>query len=282
MSRPSPSTYPRLTLQHREDTGKYHGGTSTPDSQDPQLASPNDVGYTNFSPVVTGTSLFESAPLEALPQPPVLGATCSETPTPLTEHAHPDLGLESLIADDLFSTLVPLPDLPAHKHNLRLPSFDALGIAAPHPDRKSANLENLFTPLGAGPLSKPEDPLHSSSPALARSSFTCGTAHRGELPTSAQEYPHTNDGRVGHLISTVTPPADDHQAVDWSNGRLIMTAAMESPAATDPEMTTPSIEEASSTQRPAADPLPQAYAPPSHRESWSEKALKMISTYEYE
>ncbi|KAK3079057.1 hypothetical protein LTS18_005860, partial [Coniosporium uncinatum] len=49
-------SYLRPTLQHREDTRNYHGGIPTPDGQDSQLASPDDVASTDipgFSPAVT-------------------------------------------------------------------------------------------------------------------------------------------------------------------------------------------------------------------------------------
>ncbi|KAH8712106.1 hypothetical protein GQ44DRAFT_776302 [Phaeosphaeriaceae sp. PMI808] len=78
-------------------------------------------------------------------------------------------------------------------HNLRLPSFDVLGIAAPHPDRFHLRQSHSFssTPLGAGPLSKPEDPLHALSPSL----HTSTTSPRATT-------------QLEHVLPVVTPPPE--------------------------------------------------------------------------
>lgn len=169
--------------------------------------------------------------LMVLPQPfPVpLSSPDDGIPSPLPERP-PDLGL-SFAGEALSPTLVslPLPTPPAVKtsHNLRLPSFDLLGIAAPHPDRPTQQSISSFSPLGAGPLSKPEDPLHALSPPFeSRLHQLDGT---GE-PCAAS--PPAARAHVEHPVSVLTPPAEPG-TLNWGSFVVLKPAALGSPPSSD-------------------------------------------------
>ncbi len=122
-----------------------------------------------------------------------------------------------------------LPTLPVPKaaRNLRLPSFDMLGIAAPHPDRIRSDAASLFSELGAGPLSKPEDPLHELSPVHARARLGEGRCGREkETAGPGQDLTNVNHKTIHNLISTFTPP-DEILAIDWTSNENAKTAAPE-------------------------------------------------------
>lgn len=211
-----------------------------PAFQHPQLAfpSPADENFSLEGPedavykLPAPTSLLDQTAFIPQAVPPVAspGGPLSDTPTPLqeTQPDIPALGIHSAI---LPPADVATPPLVKAAHNLRLPSFDLLGIAAPHPDRIGQNTDPLFPILGAGPLSKPEDPLHALSPAQKR------------IPT---------------YIPTFTPP--DHSpscTINWGAfPPIVRTAVMESPPTSDPESNrTPELGNPSSD--PASHPLGQ-------------------------
>ncbi|KAK3673316.1 hypothetical protein LTR78_006861 [Recurvomyces mirabilis] len=109
----------------------------------------------------------------------------------------------------------------------RLPSFEALGIAAPHPDRFGQH----FSSNGAV-----EQPLALPS---VNTSPLCG-------PFGMESFAHTKEVKSGsdliggpavqnqvqHFISTLTPPAELGE-MDWSSIAAVTNKPMESPA-TDP------------------------------------------------
>ena len=123
---------------------------------------------------------------------------------------------------------------PTVTRKLRLPSFDALGIAAPHPDRIGSYSIQLFPLVGAGPLSNPDDHLHELSYRL--DSRTAPVAHDAvfnahEIDTStptptltptpkparpiAAFAKGTNHKKLHHFISTFTPP-EENPSIDWT------------------------------------------------------------------
>ncbi|KAF1983272.1 hypothetical protein K402DRAFT_176306 [Aulographum hederae CBS 113979] len=182
---------------------------------------------------------------DIIPLPSAYPRSYSEKSTPSHE-IQPDLGMEGVVGVSLFSTDIGRSTSPSIKHNLRLPSFDMLGIASPHPDRIAPNPEQRFTPIGAGPLSRPDDPLHANSPALARGLLPPFSPRSDALSACSTDPPAKP---VCPPTSAFTPPADPG-AVDWSAGiAKITTAAMESPTPTDPEKTTPGTGE----QPPSSD-----------------------------
>ncbi|KAF2278949.1 uncharacterized protein EI97DRAFT_371601 [Westerdykella ornata] len=199
-------------------------------------------------------------PSQPLPDP-VTNLTTTTTPslppTPLQEHTHPDLSLA--FAPALPSpphASLPAPPIVKTAHNLRLPSFEALGIANPHPDRIQHRPLASFDHLGAGPLSKPEDPLHALSPPLARPLHHRGVASPDHHhPTTSPDLarPH-----LEHQISTVTPP-DEPGTINWGSFVNVRTVGVRSPPRSDPGIS-PSINTVASSASPAVldsaqDPL---------------------------
>jgi hypothetical protein len=133
--------------------------------------------------------------------------------------------------------------------NLRLPPFDVLGIANPHPDRISQHPSHPFEPIGAGPLSKPEDPLHALSPPLARPQQSSG----GKEP--AARSPEAPRAHIDQQIPTVTPPAEPG-TFNWGSFINVRTAGVNSPPRSDPGVS-PSINNtiaSSASAGPASTP----------------------------
>lgn len=210
-------------------------GTTTP------IASPE--------PLPSRTpDLWEPLPTQPLPVPPHHPA---DLPSPELED-RPDLSI-NLVADALPPTDVLLPAAPIVKttHNLRLPSFESLGIANPHPDRIAASLAGAALPsLGAGPLSQPEDPLHARSPLLAHARPFSGASD------SAPRSPESARPRLEHRISVVTPPAEPG-SVNWGSFVNVWAAGIGSPP-TSGSGASPNFDTISTTSAsgPAArDPL---------------------------
>jgi hypothetical protein len=165
------------------------------------------------------------------PQPfPLPLNSPDDLPSPLQER-RPDLGF-GFAGNVLPSTDVslPTPSVLKNAHNLRLPSFDLLGIANPHPDRMPQNSSSSFSPLGAGPLSKPEDPLHVLSPPLGRPHKLVASSE----PLSAT--PPAAKAHVEHLVETITPPADstDPVILNWGSFVTVRPANLGSPPCSDP------------------------------------------------
>jgi hypothetical protein len=157
--------------------------------------------------------------------------------TPLQEQHQPDL--TSALTQSLPPLVnVSLPASPVVRtaHNLRLPSFDLLGIANPHPDniaqRHSHNIHYIES-IGAGPLSKPEDPLHALSPPLAR------PQHESGVQEPTVKSPEAARAHVEQQIPTVTPPPEPG-AINWGSFVNIRTAGVGSPPRSDPAVS-PSI-----------------------------------------
>jgi hypothetical protein len=148
-------------------------------------------------------------------------------PTPLRE-TQPDLGLEfaGSVLPPIEASL-PTPLIVRNAPNLRLPSFDVLGIAAAHPDRFGLHNTTSFSPLGAGPLSKPEDPLHALSPPMAQSHRFPGT---GELPATS---PEVSRHKFDYLIPIVTPPSEPG-TFNWGTFVHIGAASLGSPPSSEP------------------------------------------------
>ncbi|KAL6161333.1 hypothetical protein ACJQWK_08185 [Exserohilum turcicum] len=176
------------------------------------IAVPNDV----------------SSSLDAsLPQPFPLP---SAIPQPLTtpssdDRPHVDLTL-SLPPSSLS---LPPPTAIKQRHNLRLPSFQVLGIAAPHPDRILAQPHLPCSPLGAGPLSKPEDPLHALSPLPHNHTHPDGITNPPITSPKATRAP------VAHRVSAHTPPSDsDPGTINWGSFVNTHTAGLGSPPHSDP------------------------------------------------
>jgi hypothetical protein len=210
-----------------------------------QLDSPDYSVHHGLAaaPLTTYTSLAESNIAQPFPLP---STTPDPLPTPLSEHLpdlHLDFSASALPSGDLS---LPTPPIVKAGHDLRLPSFDALGIANPHPDRAASYSVNPFSPLGAGPLSKPEDPLHALSPPLAH-------AHHFGGVTNSPASPHGPRAAIEHPTPALTPPTDFGGIFNWRFTVKARTAGIGSPPRSDPgnPLITNTIAGADSAGQPA-------------------------------
>lgn len=197
---------------------------STPATPDEDL----DVSTPSLETVVpyglAGPPVNDIASLldASLPQPMPLP---SALPKPLLSPIHDDRTQFDLTAG--LPIALPSPSVFRAAHKLRLPSFDVLGIAAPHPDRYPLHQIQSLSPLGAGPLSKPDDPLHALSPPLDH----C-LPHDGAHPLSPTS-PRATRGQLEHLVSTFTPPSEPGM-LSWGSFVNVTTTDLGSPPSSDP------------------------------------------------
>jgi hypothetical protein len=210
----------------------------------------------------------------SFPQPQPLPLPAAETPIDFHEdQPHFDL----CFADALPSTNVSLPTstIVRTAHNLRLPSFDVLGIAAPHPDRTPLRPSYSFSSsaLGAGPLSKPEDPLHALSPPLDRHPQADAAA---KLVTTS---PRAPGAQAEHVISIFTPPSESG-TFNWDAVVSARPAALGSPPSSEPGVSPNLNVTAAATapgQAPIIVPLPAQSNNAERMASWVEEAKDIIS-----
>lgn len=188
--------------------------------------------YASYAPWAAGSSgVDHEGPAQdsSNPTAPFPGCVVSQPfalpnlPSPLHEF-RPELNTTIDFAANLppSAPSLPSPPLVKARHNLRLPSFDLLGIGAPHPDRVGLRSSDSLLNLGSGPLSKPDDPLHALSPDL------CRPQQLGEVDLSAMPSPGEVKPHVDLLIPTVTPPAEPG-TFNWGSFVNIRTAGMGSP-----------------------------------------------------
>lgn len=215
--------------------------------QEAAIATPNDAGLTDYTPIANlPGGLLESALPQPVPDASMSLGTVMPTLTPDSRDMQRQLishtATRHVLSAPLASQL-PANPVSTAKFDLRLPSFEALGIAAPHPDRKGTALQDPVF-IGAGPLSKPSDPLHLLSPyeGEARGESGCMHPYRDGLILPSAEI---DQKHITQYVSTFTPP-DESAPAKWpSSYAHVTTAAMESPAQSDPEKTTPTIPETS-------------------------------------
>jgi hypothetical protein len=224
----------------------------------PDIAAPNDISS------FLDASLPQPFPLpSALPQP-------LSTPT-IEDRPHLDLTLN--LPQSNFS--LPTSTVLRSTHNLRLPSFDVLGIAVPHPDRIPPQAHHSFSPLGAGPLSKPEDPLHALSPPLDFFSHANGASH---TPVTS---PKAARARVGHLVSTHTPPSDTEPGtISWGSFVNVGAVGLGSPPNSEPGLSPGLSITASATtpnQAPIIVPTHDDFSDALRMAAWIEDAKNTVS-----
>ncbi len=104
---------------------------------------------------------------------------------------------------------LPTPPLPRKPHNLRLPSFDMLGIAVPHPDQFSSNLDKVaLQALGAPtPVSRADD----GSITLGTGGGGLQLSHQQITNNSISSEVRPQDPSLSCLQSPefLTPPSED-------------------------------------------------------------------------
>jgi len=210
----------------------------------------------------------------SLPHPQALPLPSAETPIQLHDDRRQ---IELDFSGALPSTEVSLPTPTVIKtaHALRLPSFDELGIAAPHPDRFPLPSGQLFSPsaFGAGPLSKPEDPLHALSPPLE---------HRCEVGTDAETLtssPRADRSQVQRIVSTFTPPSEPG-TFHWGAVLTARPGSLGSPPSSEPGVSPNLMVTASATapgQAPIIVPTPVELSDALSMAAWVEEAKDTIS-----
>jgi hypothetical protein len=221
-------------------------------------AVPNDVSS------FLDASLPQPYPLpSALPQP-------LQTPT-IEDRPHLDLTLNLPSSN----VSLPKPTILRTTHSLRLPSFEVLGIAAPHPDRVPQRPDQSFSPLGAGPLSKPEDPLHALSPPIDFFKHADGdTITRVASPKAVR-------ASVGHLVPIHTPPSEPW-TISWGPFVNVRTAGLGSPPSSEPGRS-PSLTTTASTttagQAPIIVPTHDEFSDALRMAAWIEEAKTTISKH---
>jgi hypothetical protein len=171
----------------------------------------------------------------AVPVPPAPGdVEVKQLATPpATDVSLSDLKM--MVGGALAPVHITPPYQPHHKSGpgLRLPSFEALGIAAPHPDRYGHSsldgaadqaCDSLREPLGSS--GRDAELLHAFEGLHAdrdgASSKPVGDKTGGRAVASP----------VHHFISTLTPPAEGGE-MDWRAMTTVVSAPIDSPS-TDP------------------------------------------------
>ena len=231
---------PAVPATPDQDTPVFYPGSATP-------RAPADVS----------TALHSSLLDASLPQPYPLSSAPLTLPSPAAlDHRvdhylnhHLDRHLDLSFATTFLPTdlSLPSPHITRLPHNLRLPSFDVLGIAAPHPDRIPLTSNLPFSPFGAGPISKPEDPLHALSPPLE-------LERRADPPTKTLvSSPKAALTPFAHRVPTFTPPAESG-TFTW--GSLVNTRHVDlgSPPNSDPGVS-PNLSLTASVATPGQAPI---------------------------
>jgi hypothetical protein len=206
------------------------------------------------------------------PQPIHLPLPSAQSP-PYDDRPHFDFDFAAALPSTNVS--LPTPTIVKTAHNLRLPSFEILGIAAPHPDRFPLSSTYSFSSatVGAGPLSKPDDPLHALSPPL---DFHNQADTATVSPTTS---PRASRTRADHLISVFTPPSEPG-TFNWGAIVNVRTTGMGSPPNSEPG-TSPNLKITASATAPGQAPI---IVPTSAEQSdavrmaaWVEDAINTIS-----
>ncbi|EME83024.1 uncharacterized protein MYCFIDRAFT_203484 [Pseudocercospora fijiensis CIRAD86] len=165
--------------------------------------------------------------------------------------------------------LAPVPSPPQPKEpsrsgpGLRLPSFDALGIAAPHPDRfgsLSFSDDNMPDCLG-GAIAQPSDAKNPGD-AIVDAFDSLASCFSSALTERPQIHPKLPPGLVRtpfhHDVATLTPPAEYGEPT-WQSMASHSNPPMHSPSTEPGSVNTHHLEagRASESPPPASSSLPQ-------------------------
>ncbi|EME46253.1 hypothetical protein DOTSEDRAFT_86852 [Dothistroma septosporum NZE10] len=161
--------------------------------------------------------------------------------------------------------------------SLRLPSFQTLGIAAPHPDRfGSLSFQGVAISAMDGPAADIVCPKPNIDPPAA---IGAGYLSPCDLAPRLGEKPSLPGGRavptsIKHDVATLTPPAELGE-MQWLSIRSVSNAPMDSPS-TDPGNLTASFEEPRNGGRAAsgADTLQPANR--AHQPLWLDGAVNVL------
>jgi len=204
-----------------------HGSLACSARQTPHL---DLIGTTDIVPAEPGTA-------SALPlvSPPALEMV--------------DPGLDTLVGGTLIPTASSNPSArPPLKAgpDLRLPSFDALGIAAPHPDRYGApsSFDGTLNRAAREAMREPYSAPHTHSSMLAafddldiRDGKPTDVSGSADQQSTAKSPGRAMRQPVPRYVETLTPPAECPEP-DWSLTKIVLTAPMESSTTNDQPSTT--------------------------------------------
>ena len=230
-------------------TSQHHEPLCPPSPAGSAFPSPASESFTldTASSLSDPTAYLAPAPTDAIPYTPLI----NDTPPPSHETLL-DLGMSAIAATALPLTdpaLTTPPIVKPTRSNLRLPSFDLLGISVPRPDRISIVNQQATPFVGAGPPSQPEDPLHLykspfSNEVTARSSLAGTCPFLPKLPSESAssqtlgQVPSSHKS-IQQYILTQTPP-DDNGKIDWSPTSNTQAAPLTSPEQGSTPMSHPS------------------------------------------
>lgn len=206
--------------------------TGSLDSPTPKFAFSRSQSYTSRH--TSRDDLSETANL--LPtEPGVVKLEPVMTPPLLSDKDEPNMNI--IVGGALAPVRSSPPPRPPPRTGpgLRLPSFQALGIAAPHPDRFGVVSINDTAP-GAARESTQQESARTPYPAFdilqAFESIRIGTPLVEVTDPSPLKSGRAVQSPVHHYVHTLTPPSDGG-GIEWNFPPTVQTAAMDSPA-TDP------------------------------------------------
>jgi hypothetical protein len=118
--------------------------------------------------------------------------------------------------------------------NLRLPSFQMLGIAAPHPDNLAMGFDNSIISFRAGSPSERDDSLHTTTTCLPTLNSPWNNLMPRLLgsPIPPLQHPPAHKA-VQQYVLTQTPP-DDNYVIDWSTSSMKTTTGGRKEGQEDP------------------------------------------------
>jgi hypothetical protein len=271
-----------------DDTSRLQNTTCPARLELSTLSHPSSKFAVSEGPLSTPSQLFtpgaqDNADLagglpDAIPPAPEALTVTSETTTPLREGL-PDLGIASIVGSILPpEAALPTPPVARPSHELRLPSFEMLGIAAPHPDRIGSNVTQTTPWIGVGPLSQPSDPLHLQSNAAAGGHAVVTTAVESTPGSLSPAHLLPGHRSIQQYIVTHTPP-DDSGKMDWtaSEAKTAMPEQGSTSQASQKQATARTSTSAAST--PGQDAATGLYRPNRQDAPWLKEALHLIRKF---
>lgn len=160
----------------------------------------------------------------------------------------------SLEIDDSIPATQSSPKAPS---NLRLPSFQMLGIAAPHPNDYPVDLDCSVLPVDVGPISAPNDPLRTANAVqvVRNTPLNSFVPRLPGSPVSAEQHSPAQKA-VRHYILTQTPP-DDNGVMNWTTNPIKSIPSDQPNSQSGPTRLPASDADATPTRLPA-----MAFTPP--------------------
>lgn len=196
--------------------------------------------------------------------------------------------MDALVGGALAPTkpnVAPSALLPKQRPGLRLPSFDQLGIAAPHPDR----IEGAISPNARADTGARTSTVLSSI-SYNEPDITSGMRTMSIGLSSLEEDLVRSPGRgsgcaiqspLQQYVNTITPPSEGNAPI-WDTGATVQVAGLHSPS-TDPGAVASSPDEIQAPSEQQSDPLvlpeielsaePDEEIEPS---SWIDDAVKVL------